>query len=140
MDYTQLFNQASYTAIKCNKDHVRSNQLSQLLSLVNAPFTKKVDDTIMLLMAFVTRQTTRRLFGKESSDALISTLKVLKDNKDLEDDEKLKLVKEYLGLLKWFFEVADNIRVDWNTPKDKGFDSIINSFQQWASSQSGKRR
>ncbi len=136
MNYQEIFNRASYTAIKSNKDKVRGNQINQLLSLVNAPFTKKVDDTIMLLMAFVSRQAIRRLFGKESSDSLINVLKDFKEDSDLSDKEKLKQVKEFLGLLKWFFEVADNVRVDWNAKEDRGFESIINSFQIWASKKS----
>jgi len=135
MDYQTIYNKAAYAAINCNKDRVKANQINQLLSIFNSNAMKKIDNTLMLLMTFVMRQTMRNLFRKGSSDAIISTLKIIKNEKINEIDKikKKNETREFLGLLKWFFEVSDKIKVDWNAKENQGFDSIVNSFENWAS-------
>ncbi|MHA1285493.1 MAG: hypothetical protein ACTSQP_23560 [Promethearchaeota archaeon] len=124
MDYKTLFNKASYAAINCKKNRVKANQVNQLLSLFNSPFTQDIDDTISLLMAFVSRQKSRGLFGKESAAIIISTLrKISKSVKDSKD--KKKKVREFLGLLKWLFEVVEKTRIDFNVNENQSFDKII---------------
>jgi len=131
MNYQEIYNKAAYAAINCNKDRVKANQINQLLSIFNSNVMKKIDNTLMLLIAFVMRQTMRNLFRKESSDAITSTLKIIINEKINEDDRKSE-TREFLGLLKWFFEVSDKIKVDWNAKENQGFDSIVNSFKNWA--------
>ena len=131
MNYQEIYNKAAYAAINCNKDRVKANQINQLLSIFNSNVMKKIDNILMLLIAFVMRQTMRNLFRKESSDAITSTLKIIRNEKINEDDRKSE-TREFLGLLKWFFEVSDKIKVDWNAKENQGFDSIVNSFKSWA--------
>ena len=131
MNYQEIYNKAAYAAINCNKDRVKANQINQLLSIFNSNVMKKIDNTLMLLITFVMRQTMRNLFRKESSDAITSTLKIIINEKINEDDRKSE-TREFLGLLKWFFEVSDKIKVDWNAKENQGFDSIVNSFKNWA--------
>lgn len=130
MNYQEMYNKAAYAAINCKKNRVKANQINQLLSIFNSNVMKKIDNTLMLLIAFVMRQTMRNLFRKESSDAITSTLKIIMNEKISEDDKKSE-TREFLGLLKWFFEVSDKIKVDWNAMENQGFDSIVNSFKNW---------
>jgi len=49
---------------------------------------------------------------------------------EVEIEKKKKSdVREYIGLLKWFFEVADKIRVNWNAPMNESFNSIVKDFK-----------
>ena len=131
MDYQEIYNKAAYAAINCNKDRVKANQINQLLSIFNSSTSKKLEHTIMLLITFVMRQTSRNLFRKSSSSAIISVLEIVLGENIREEDKKSE-IRDFLGLLKWFFEVADNIRVNWNAMENESFDSIVNDFKKWA--------
>ena len=133
MNYQEIYNKAALAAIKCNKDKVKANQINQLLSIFNSNAMKDINNILMLLIAFVMRQTMRNLFKKESSDAITSTLKIIINEKIDEEDKKSE-TRGFLGLLKWFFEVSVKIRVDWNTREDHGFESVLNSFKSWVTS------
>ncbi len=139
MDYQEIYNKASYAAINCKKDRVKANQINQLLSIFNSNAMKKIDNTLMLLMAFVMRQTSRNLFRGGSSNAIISTLKIIKNEK-VNDDKMKSETREFLGLLKWFFEISDKLRVPFDVNEKESFDSIINTFNQWTSSVTKKSR
>lgn len=132
MDYKTLYNKAAYAAINCNKDRVKANQINQLLSIFNSRIGKKLENTIMLLMAFIMRQTSRNLFRKSSSDAIISALEEISVENVIEENKRNE-TRDFLGLLKWFFEVADKIRITWNVKKDESFGSIVKDFKKWTS-------
>lgn len=131
MNYQEIYNKAAYAAINCNKDRVKANQINQLLSIFNSSTSKKLEHTIMLLITFVMRQTSRNLFRKSSSSAIISVLEIVLGENIREEDKKSE-IRDFLGLLKWFFEVADKIRVNWNAMENESFDSIVNDFKKWA--------
>lgn len=134
MNYKDIFNKASFAAIQCNKNRVRANQVNQLLSIFNTNMEEEIDYTIMLIMAFVMKQRERGYFGNESSSTIIETLEtIMKEEPKLDDDEvkkEKKNVREYLGLLKWFFEVANKIRPNWNINENQSFKSIVNDFKR----------
>jgi len=131
MDYQEIYNKAAYAAINCNKDRVKANQINQLLSIFNSSTSKKLEHTIMLLITFVMRQTSRNLFRKSSSSAIISVLEIVLGENIREEDKKSE-IRDFLGLLKWFFEVADKMRINWNARENESFDSIVKDFKKWA--------
>ena len=118
MNYKDIFNKSSFAAIQCNKKRVRANQVNQLLSMFNTNMEEEIDYTIMLIMGFVMKQRGRGYFGNESSRTIIDTLdKIMKEDRKTKDSKEIEKkkksdVREYIGLLKWFFEVADKIRVN----------------------------
>ncbi|MEE9378976.1 MAG: hypothetical protein V3V33_13170 [Candidatus Lokiarchaeia archaeon] len=139
MKYKDIFNKASYAAIQSNKNGVNKNQINQLLSILNTNMGLKVEYIIMMLIAFVMRQNSRRLIKNESAEAIKTTLEKILNEKltQIKNDDDLQKIKkknlrEYLGLLKWFFEVANSkqIRVNWNVTQDNAFDSITRDFSK----------
>ena len=134
MNYEDIFNKASFAALQCNKNRVRANQVNQLLSIFNTTMEEEIDYTIMLIMAFVMKQRERGYFGNESSGTIIETLETIMEEETKLDGDKVKKAKkknviEYLGLLKWFFEVANKVRVNWNANINQSFKSIVNDFK-----------
>jgi len=127
MDYNELYNKAAFAAIKCKKERVRANQINQLLTIFNSNAMKDIEQVLLLLMAFITRQTSRNLFRRESSSAIIKVLKDLYDE-EIEENEKIKSTREYLGLIKWLSEGAERIRLDFNVDEASSFDSLIKDF------------
>lgn len=134
MNYKEIFNRASLAAILCKKDKVKNNQLNQLLGIYNTNLKREIDNTIMLIMAFVMKQKERKLFRNESCATIIETLKKIMleprgGNEEIKKIEKNCDVREYLGLLKWLFEAIKEIRVSRNIRLANGFTSIITDFQ-----------
>lgn len=134
MNYKEIFNRASFAAILCKKDDVKNNQVNQLLSIYNTNLKREIDNTIMRIMAFVMKQRERGYFRKESSATIIETLdKIMLEkregNEEIQKIEKSYDVREYLGLLKWFFEAIKKIQVSRNINLANAFTSIITDFQ-----------
>ena len=134
MNYKEIFNRASLAVILCKKDDVKKNQVNQLLGIYNTNLKRGIDNTIMLIMAFVMRQKERGLFQNESCATIIETLKKImleqrEGNEEIQKIEKSCDVREYLGLLKWLFEAIKKIQVSRNINLANAFTSIITDFQ-----------
>ena len=152
MDYQEIYNKAAYAAINCKKDNVSGTQVNQLLNIFNSNAMKDIDNTLMLLMAFIMRQASRNLkdsFKKSSSNTIISTLNIIK-NKNIEDDDKKSKTREFLGLLKWLYEVASYekkegkktiklIFIKYDITEDQSFNEIVKSFKNWATTSRKKQ-
>ncbi len=135
MNYKEIFNRASLAAVLCKKDDVKNNQVNQLLGIYNTNLKREINNTIMLIMAFVMKQKERGYFRNESSATIIETLKKIMLEQRTGSDEIQKMEKssdtrDYLGLLKWFFEAVKKIRLDWNVNLENGFTSIVKDFQK----------
>ncbi len=137
MEYKEIFNRASLAAILCKQDRVKNNQVNQLLGIYNTNLKRDIENTIMLIMAFVMKQRERKYFKNASTATIVETLKNIMleqrvGNKEIQDIEKKRQVREYLGLLKWLFEAVKNINLFGDINLENAFKSIISSFQSSA--------
>ncbi len=145
MEYEDIFNRASYAAIKCKQFDVNKNQINQLLSILNTNADFEYTYVCMMLIAFAMRQKARKYLKGESSNAIKSTLEKIMnskipnitDPKEI-DKRKKKDLREYLGLLKWFFEVAEKTIVEYNVKSDDAFNSLCSDFSKVKHSSHGR--
>ena len=137
MEYKEINNRASLAAILCKQDRVKKNQVNQLLGIYNTNLKRDIENTIMLIMAFVLKQRERKYFKNASTATIVETLNNIRleqriGNKEIQDIEKKLEVREYLGLLKWLFEAVKNINLFGDINLENAFESIIKSFQNSA--------
>ncbi|MHA1250701.1 MAG: hypothetical protein ACTSRP_11975 [Candidatus Helarchaeota archaeon] len=124
----EIYNKACFAAIKCKQDRVRSNQINQLLTIFNSNAMNDIEQTLLLLMAFILRQRSRNLFKQDSSKAILRFLKTIFNDNKMDKDEKIKITREYLGLLKWISEAIERIRIDFKIDEENCFDNVIDTY------------
>jgi len=118
LEFKELLDNAVIAANKGVK-RVRVNQISLMQQVFEGQ--SNVDKAFLLLEAFIMRQISRGHIDKEFGQFVISKLRDIERTED-----KRRNAREFLGLLKWMFEVGDRLKL--MREETNSFNKLIEEF------------